>query len=188
LLPAARHLAESRGLDISNLIGTAKGGRISKGDILQIASKIVSNAVPVVPVVPVALPVIVAPTVPSIITNPANANFTDIPNSNMRKVWLAFDIKGYPRLPLTIAMSQVIAKRLTESKATVPHFYTTTECSLDEVMKLRKSLKKDLDVNVSVNDIVIKVLIYFNNQIMLSSNTGCCTRTQRCSTSKCQME
>ena len=50
-----------------------------------------------------------------------NSRFTDIPNSNMRKI---------------------IAKRLTESKSTVPHFYSSIECEIDDLMALRKSLKK----------------------------------------------
>ncbi len=53
-------------------------------------------------------------------------------------------------------MRKVIAKRLTESKSTVPHFYTSIECEIDELMALRKTFKKDFDVAVSVNDLVIK--------------------------------
>ena len=66
---------------------------------------------------------------------PVNAFFTDIPNSNMRKV---------------------IAKRLTESKSTVPHFYVTIDCEIDELLAVRKALKASFDSNVSVNDLVIK--------------------------------
>eukprot|EP01032_Pedospumella_encystans_P018211 gene18211-20738_t len=66
---------------------------------------------------------------------PVNSHFKDIPNSNMRKV---------------------IAKRLTESKATVPHFYTSIECKIDSLMALRKTFKKDMELNISVNDLVIK--------------------------------
>ena len=51
---------------------------------------------------------------------------------------------------------QVIAKRLSESKQTVPHHYTTMECNIDELLAMRRALKKDYDVNVSVNDVVIK--------------------------------
>lgn len=53
-------------------------------------------------------------------------------------------------------MRKVIAKRLTESKATVPHFYTGMECEIDALLALRKKVKAELDVNVSVNDMVIK--------------------------------
>ncbi len=53
-------------------------------------------------------------------------------------------------------MRKVIAKRLTESKATVPHLYSAIEVELDSILKLRKVLKRDLDLAVSVNDLVIK--------------------------------
>jgi pyruvate dehydrogenase E2 component (dihydrolipoamide acetyltransferase) len=66
---------------------------------------------------------------------PINDRFEDIPNSNMRKV---------------------IARRLTESKATVPHLLSQIECELDDLLSLRKTFAKDLSTNVSVNDMVIK--------------------------------
>ncbi|XP_065574094.1 pyruvate dehydrogenase protein X component, mitochondrial-like isoform X1 [Artemia franciscana] len=50
---------------------------------------------------------------------------------------------------------KVIAKRLTESKGTIPHAYSVIQCPLDEVLELRKSLKKD-GIAVSVNDFIIK--------------------------------
>lgn len=61
--------------------------------------------------------------------------YEDVPNNNMRKV---------------------IAKRLTESKRDVPHFYTSMEVELDNVMKLRKQLAANHDVKVSVNDVIIR--------------------------------
>ena len=57
--------------------------------------------------------------------------FIDLPNTNMRRT---------------------IAKRLTESKASVPHTYASTDCVMDNLLKLRKSL----EVKVSVNDFIIK--------------------------------
>jgi pyruvate dehydrogenase E2 component (dihydrolipoamide acetyltransferase) len=61
--------------------------------------------------------------------------FEDVPNNNMRKV---------------------IARRLTESKSKVPHFYTSIEIDLDAVMKLRKQLASKHDIKVSVNDLIIR--------------------------------
>jgi pyruvate/2-oxoglutarate dehydrogenase complex dihydrolipoamide acyltransferase (E2) component len=52
---------------------------------------------------------------------PVNSNYTDIPNSNMRGI---------------------IASRLTDSRATVPHFFTSIECEIDELLALRQTLKK----------------------------------------------
>ncbi len=66
--------------------------------------------------------------------------FEDLPLSNMRKV---------------------IAKRLLESKQTVPHFYLTIDCQLDELMAVRKKLNEGLaglGKKVTVNDFVIKAV------------------------------
>jgi pyruvate dehydrogenase E2 component (dihydrolipoamide acetyltransferase) len=71
--------------------------------------------------------------------------FTKIPNNNMRKV---------------------IARRLTESKQQVPHFYLTVECELDKLLDIRKDLNFEAEsiagkdkkpaYKLSVNDFVIK--------------------------------
>jgi pyruvate dehydrogenase E2 component (dihydrolipoamide acetyltransferase) len=67
--------------------------------------------------------------------------YTLIPNSNMRKV---------------------IAKRLLESKQTVPHFYLTIECQVDNLLKIRTQMNDaSTDSNpykLSVNDFVIKAV------------------------------
>lgn len=146
MTPAARHISQSKGLDASVLPGTGKGGRVTKGDVLHALSNNVpmpslakatatetplpaATAVPAVPVTPAA-PVPLA--LEEIMIDTSNMTFEDIPNNNMRKV---------------------IAKRLTESKSTVPHFYTTVQITLDQVLKLRKRL---LPVKVSVNDVIVR--------------------------------
>jgi len=53
-------------------------------------------------------------------------------------------------------MRKIIGRRLTESKSTVPHFYTSIEIPLDNILSLRKVLKKDFETKVSVNDFIIK--------------------------------
>lgn len=62
-------------------------------------------------------------------------SFEDVANNNMRKV---------------------IARRLTESKRDVPHFYSSMEVELDGVLKLRKQLVAKHEVKVSVNDVIIR--------------------------------
>lgn len=127
--------------------GSSKNGIISKADVLKAISEglLKTNtqalstankifATSSVVATSIATPVTVAVSfTPS--TEPVNSNFEDIPNSNMRKI---------------------IAKRLTESKRDVPHFYTTIEVEIDELMQLRAKLKKTYDLNVSVNDLIIK--------------------------------
>jgi pyruvate dehydrogenase E2 component (dihydrolipoamide acetyltransferase) len=65
--------------------------------------------------------------------------YTEIPNNNIKKI---------------------TAKRLLESKTTVPHFYLTIDCKIDELMKVRETLNKaagkDAAYKLSVNDFVVK--------------------------------
>lgn len=69
---------------------------------------------------------------------PAGAAFVDIPVSNVRGV---------------------IAKRLLESKVTIPHYYLTVDCNIDKVLELRARFNKSLEKSgkkLSINDFVIK--------------------------------
>ncbi|XP_053666806.1 dihydrolipoyllysine-residue acetyltransferase component of pyruvate dehydrogenase complex, mitochondrial isoform X4 [Anopheles marshallii] len=69
---------------------------------------------------------------------PAGAAFVDIPVSNIRGV---------------------IAKRLLESKTTIPHYYLTVDVNMDQVTKLRARFNKQLEkegTKLSINDFIIK--------------------------------
>ena len=52
-------------------------------------------------------------------------------------------------------MRRAIARRLTESKASVPHFYLATECVVDDLLALRRQVNEASPVKVSINDFVI---------------------------------
>jgi pyruvate dehydrogenase E2 component (dihydrolipoamide acetyltransferase) len=59
------------------------------------------------------------------------------------------------------SMRKTIARRLTESKQTIPHYYLTVDIQLDALLKLRSELNKGLEprgVKLSVNDLLIKAL------------------------------
>ena len=76
-----------------------------------------------------------------------------------------FEPGSYEEIPLD-GMRKTIAKRLVESKQTVPHFYLSLDCELDALMALREQINaaapKDKDgkpaYKLSVNDFVIKAL------------------------------
>lgn len=55
-------------------------------------------------------------------------------------------------------MRKTIARRLTESKQNVPHFYLTVDCEIDDLLRLRKTLNEKANgtYKLSVNDLVIK--------------------------------
>jgi len=157
LTPAARHNSHSKGLDATVLYpGTGRGGRITKGDFLQAlkdgvqmpplatatstatatatASTTANTASSSISSTPASAPVSESVPLPPPLSPDPNNPFEDIENNNMRKV---------------------IAKRLTESKSSVPHFYTTASIPLDAILALRKKLAK-LDIKFSVNDAIIR--------------------------------
>lgn len=143
LSPAARHMAESQSLSTALVVGTSKGGRISKSDLVLAIKSGTARAASLtaVPAHPAHAAASApahssSPSAPYVVdTTPVNSSYTDIPNSNMRKV---------------------IARRLTESKSTVPHLYLTIDCEIDALLAARKTLKADFDASVSVNDMVIR--------------------------------
>src|SRR3546814_15459685 len=58
-------------------------------------------------------------------------------------------------------MRKTIARRLTESKQTVPHFYLTARCNIDPLLKLRSELNAGLEargIKLSVHDMLLKAM------------------------------
>jgi pyruvate dehydrogenase E2 component (dihydrolipoamide acetyltransferase) len=52
-------------------------------------------------------------------------------------------------------MRRAVARRLSESKATIPHFYLTAECVVDEMLALRDQVNETSRAKISVNDFVL---------------------------------
>jgi pyruvate dehydrogenase E2 component (dihydrolipoamide acetyltransferase) len=141
--PLARRMAEQAGIDLAGVKGSGPNGRIVKADIEAAAGRPKAPA-PQAPVA--AAPVTVAPAAaaPAALALPkdrvvalaGNVPYTEIPHTGMRKT---------------------IAKRLTEAKQTVPHFYLTVDCEIDELLKIRTELNSRGDgYKISVNDFVIR--------------------------------
>jgi pyruvate dehydrogenase E2 component (dihydrolipoamide acetyltransferase) len=58
-------------------------------------------------------------------------------------------------VPLT-PMRRAIARRVTESTSTVPHFFLVADCRVDELLDLRRRVNEASPVRISVNDFVLK--------------------------------
>jgi pyruvate dehydrogenase E2 component (dihydrolipoamide acetyltransferase) len=133
--PLARRMAQQAGLDLARVAGTGPNGRIVKADVEAALSR--GPAAAPAPVAAAAAPAPKPVAAPFATTAPHTA----VPNSTMRKV---------------------IARRLSESKATIPHFYVTMDIEIDALLKLRGDLNarspKDGPgaFKLSVNDLVIK--------------------------------
>ncbi|PTW60263.1 pyruvate dehydrogenase E2 component (dihydrolipoamide acetyltransferase) [Breoghania corrubedonensis] len=147
--PLARRIAALNDLDITAVKGSGPRGRIVQRDV-EAAMK--SGAAK--PAAAEASPAKAAP-------QAAGATMATPPSDDA--VLKLFEDGSYELVPHD-GMRKTIARRLTESKQTVPHFYLTADCNIDALLALRAQLNssapKDKDGNpaykLSVNDMIIK--------------------------------
>jgi pyruvate dehydrogenase E2 component (dihydrolipoyllysine-residue acetyltransferase) len=129
--PLAKRIAAEKGLDLSRIKGSGPNGRIVKADV-ESAKPGAPAAAPAAAPAPRAAP-------------PAGA----------QPVFVA---PGDARVPHT-AVRKVIARRMLESKQTVPHFYLTVDLEIDALLAARQAINAVAEkkgTKVSVNDMVIK--------------------------------
>ena len=137
--PLARRIAAEKGIDLAAITGTGPRGRIVKADVEGAKPGAARPAAPAD--TPKAAPAAAAPTGPS-----AEATLKMYADRDTEEV--ALD-----------GMRRTIAARLSEAKQTIPHFYLRRSAKLDELMKFRAMLNKQLEargVKLSVNDFIIK--------------------------------
>ncbi|MEL6510883.1 MAG: pyruvate dehydrogenase complex dihydrolipoamide acetyltransferase [Pseudomonadota bacterium] len=143
--PLARRIAADKGLDLSQIKGSGPKGRIVKADVETAAAQ-PAEAQPAA-----ATPAEAAPA-----AAPAAAKAPEgMSSSAVEKM---YEGRDYEAVPLD-GMRKTIAARLTEAKQTIPHFYLRRDIQLDNLMKFRSQLNKQLEprgVKLSVNDFVIK--------------------------------
>ena len=136
--PLARRLARLSGLDLSSVNGTGPRQRVQKADVEAAMQKAAESAAAETaaasgPVLPSS-----ETSAPDVLKIYSGRPFTEIPADRMRSV---------------------IAKRLTEAKQTVPHFYLRREVNLDRLLEFRAQLNASMSargVKLSVNDFVVK--------------------------------
>lgn len=127
-------------IDLGGITPTGPKGRILKGDVLAaVADGTAFGRAPAAPAAATAVPSSSpAPSSAPTAAAPASGSYTDVPVSSMRRA---------------------IARRLVESKTTVPHRYATATYELDGLLALRKRLNSsDGSPGVSVNDFVIRAV------------------------------
>lgn len=147
--PLAKEIAKASGIAIENVQGSGDNGRIVKRDVEAAVAKGTSAPAATTPVVAEAAPA--AKATPSVSSTFGGESYTDQPLTSMRKV---------------------IAKRLSESLFTAPHFYLTMEINMDKAMELRTQLNAvAAPVKLSFNDIVVKaVAVTLKNHPAINSS------------------
>ena len=130
--PLAKRIAAEKGLDLSRITGSGPNGRIVKADVESAKPGAAPAAAPVAAGAPKAAPPSVGQPV---FVAPSD---TRVPHTSIRKV---------------------IARRMLESKQTVPHFYLTVDLEIDALLAARQAINAVAEkkgTKVSVNDMVIK--------------------------------
>ncbi len=132
--PLARRMAIHAELDLAAIRGSGPQGRIVKADIERtLAQPETAPPAPGAVVAPSAAPVFAKAQMLALAGSPP---YSEKPHSAMRRV---------------------IARRLAESKQTVPHFYMSVDCAIDDLLKIRAVLNAKSEANrISVNDFVIR--------------------------------
>jgi pyruvate dehydrogenase E2 component (dihydrolipoamide acetyltransferase) len=143
--PLARRVAREAGLDLAAIKGSGPHGRIILRDVEA------AKAAPAKPVAVAAAPATAAPA-----AKPLAAPVSDDVTLKL------FEPGSYDIVPHD-GMRKTIAKRLTESKQTVPHFYVTVDVELDALLAMRQQLNDSAPLvgdkpayKLSVNDLVVK--------------------------------
>ncbi|MBV8168387.1 MAG: pyruvate dehydrogenase complex dihydrolipoamide acetyltransferase [Alphaproteobacteria bacterium] len=128
--PLARRIAAEKGLDLSRIKGSGPHGRIVKADVESAKPGAAPAAAPAAAPRPTPAP-------------------------SAQPVFVA---PGDTRVPHT-AIRKVIARRMLESKQTVPHFYLTVDLEIDALLAARQAINAVAEkkgTKVSVNDMMIK--------------------------------
>ncbi|HSI79843.1 MAG TPA: dihydrolipoamide acetyltransferase family protein [Solirubrobacterales bacterium] len=136
--PLARRIARERGLEIGQISGSGPGGRVIKADVERAIEAGPAKA-PEGPAAPAAAPA--APT-PGAAERPETA-------------------RGETETVELTKLQQTVARRMSESKATAPHFYLSAEIDMSRCFAARAKIKASAaegEVVPSFNDMVVKAV------------------------------
>jgi len=162
--PLARRLAKAAGIDIAALAGSGPHGRIVKRDIDAALAKgtTAKTGTAVAPRSSAAS----APTQATALAQPMADD----------KILALYEPGSYELVPHD-GMRRIIAQRLTQAKQTIPHFYLTLECRLDQLLAARERLNNASPkegpraYKLSVNDFIIKALAMALQQVPAANVT-----------------
>jgi pyruvate dehydrogenase E2 component (dihydrolipoamide acetyltransferase) len=145
--PIARRVAALHDLDLASVKGSGHRGKVRRDDVLALVSQKLPQPEPVVPA-----PTPVAPS-PSATRPSAPADhMTGVEEPAGATLTAASGQAGAEIMPMS-SMRRTIARRLTESKQQIPHFYVRRRVRADRLLALRASLSGE---KPSINDYIVK--------------------------------
>jgi pyruvate dehydrogenase E2 component (dihydrolipoamide acetyltransferase) len=125
--PLARRLAAEAGIDLGQVAGSGPHGRIVAADVRGAPIGVAGGA----------------------------ARATSATGRSAAEVKASFTTSTYRELSID-NMRKIIARRLSESKQSVPHFYVSVDVDVDALLTLRKQINENAAVRVTVNDLLVK--------------------------------
>jgi pyruvate dehydrogenase E2 component (dihydrolipoamide acetyltransferase) len=143
--PLARRLATDLGVDLRRISGTGPGGRIVERDV-QAAADSAGSA----QAAPASEPASSVPRADASLPHPL------LPERRTELRPNTYAPAAEDQLIPNSLMRKTIARRLVESKTTIPHFYLTAEADMGSAMAFREQVKEVHGAKLSVNDLVIK--------------------------------
>ncbi len=126
--PLAKNIAASHGLDFSTVTGTGEGGRIVKKDILNAIGQASEQTQPSGPAQNIATTPVVTP------SSPQQSSSSQLTSSQGA---FSQETKSIPMSKMRSAIATQMVKSVTE----MPHFYVTSRIEVDEMIRVRASLK-----------------------------------------------
>ena len=129
--PLAKKIAAEKNIDLSTVQGSGDNGRIIKSDLDNFKSNVVEEKQIIIE--ETSKKIQTAPTVKNLIKG--EESYEDVKNTSMRNA---------------------IAKRLSQSKFSAPHYYLSVEFNMDNAIAFREQYNSIPDTKISFNDIVIK--------------------------------
>ena len=127
--PLAKKIAQEKGIDLKYVKGTGENGRITRTDLEEFAKSNDAGGK----------------------VNAANGNTA----SASAPVFIPSGTVSFVDTPVS-QMRKVIAKRLSESLFTAPHFYLTMKINMDAAIKARTLLNENATSKISFNDMIVK--------------------------------
>jgi pyruvate dehydrogenase E2 component (dihydrolipoamide acetyltransferase) len=151
--PVAKSMATENHIDIKKVKGTGDDGRIIKRDIEAILQTTETKVVEITPSVTIVPPPV--ETIPIVEPTTQTVAPAAQATEQIRTAFTYIGTEQYNDVRVS-QMRKVIARRLTDSKNTAPHFYLKLTVNMNEAVKFRQAINEFSPVKISFNDIVIK--------------------------------
>ncbi len=125
--PLAKRMASERGIDLSNVVGTGPGGRITRDDVEAFSAE----------------------------ASPSGSQATGTSEAPESRASVSRGA-GDEEIELS-RMQRTVGRRLTESVVTAPHFYVTSEIDMSHAVRFRQQINDaEPELKVSFNDLIVK--------------------------------